>query len=106
MKAVSLAQNGVVGPIKVPQDRVQIAAIATPSTTLAGATFVLQAEFFTGVFQTSGVFDGVLNVPAVQITGPNQYAWADVSGAQQVQVKRTDAGGGDGSVGIDVKQAG
>jgi len=105
MQATNLAQNGILGPFKVPQDRTQIAAIATPSTAAAGAVFVLQAEFFPDEWTTIGVFDGVLNVPAVQITGPSQYAWADVSGAQRVQVKRTDGTGGDGSVGLDVKQA-
>lgn len=103
MQATNLAQNEHVES-KVPGGRCQVAAIATPAITAAGATFELRAEIFTGEWITLGLWDAKANAVAVSITGPNQYAWANVPGAQQVRAFRTDGAGGNGSVGLSIQE--
>lgn len=100
MKAVNLAQNET---IVLPVDRIRsgVAVIATPANTIATAVFVVEVEMFPGAWNSVGVFDAVAQAKVASITGPNQYAWTDVPGAQRIQVRRTDATGGDGSVGLD-----
>ena len=90
---------------KVPQDGDYLASIATPAATNTTAVFELRAEFFTDEFVAIGLFDGILQAAAANITGASKFAWADVPGAQRVRVYRTDATGGDGSVGLAVQRA-
>jgi hypothetical protein len=103
MQATNLAQNEFVDQ-KIPGGRAQVASIATPAETAAGATFELRLELFPTEFQKIGLWDGVANAVAVSITGPNQYAWANVPGGQTARVVRTDGAGGNGSVGLDVRE--
>lgn len=100
MLAVNLAQNE---DITLPVDRVRsgVAIVATPAGTAAGAIFVIEVELFAGLWNAVGLFDAVLQAKADNITGPNQYGWTDVPGAQRIRVRRTDATGGSGLVGLD-----
>ena len=102
MKAVNLAQDKT---IELPVDRIKsgVAVLATPGTTAGTAVFVLEVLLFAdlGTWNSVGVFDAVAQAKADNITGANQYAWADVPAAQKIRVRRTDATGGDGSVGLD-----
>lgn len=98
MQAVNLAQDEVVA---IPVDRIKsgVVALATIAATNATAVFVLEVELFPGVFTAVGVFNAQTQVAADNITGPSKYAWADVPGAQSARIRRTDATGGNGSVG-------
>lgn len=100
MKAVNLAQDGT---IILPIDKLRsgVAVVGTPASTSATAVFVIEIELFSGVWNSVGLFNGVTQAKADNITGPGQYGWTDVPGAQRIQVRRTDATGGDGSVGLD-----
>lgn len=100
MKAVNLAQNATI-VMPVDKTRSGVAIVATPATTAAGAVFVVEVELFSGAWNSVGVFNAVTQLKVDNITGPSQYAWTDVPGAQQIRVRRTDATGGDGSVGLD-----
>lgn len=100
MKAVSLAQNETI-VLPVDKTRSGVAIVGTPAGTSATAVFVIEIELFSGVWNPVGLFDGVAQAKADNITGPNGYGWTDVPGAQRIQVRRTDATGGDGSVGLD-----
>lgn len=100
MKAVNLAQDETI-VLTIDRSRSGVASIATPAATAGTATFVLEIELFTDEWNSVGVFNAVTQLAADNITGPGQYAWADVPAAQRVRVRRSDATGGDGSVGID-----
>lgn len=104
MFAISLAQSEYI-EAKVPQDGDYLASIATPAATSATAVFELRAEFFTDEFVAIGVFNGIAQGAVTSLTGPSQYGWADVPGAQRVRVYRTDGTGGDGSVGLAIQRA-
>jgi hypothetical protein len=100
MLAVNLAQNETL-PIPVDKTRSGVAVIGTPAVTSATAVFVLEIELFTGLWNSVGVFDAVAQAKADNVTGPSKYAWADIPGAQSARIRRTDATGGNGSVGGD-----
>jgi len=100
MKAVNLAQNETI-VLPIDKTRSGVAVVGTPDTTDAAAVFVIEIELFTGKWNPVGLFNGVTQAKADNVTGPNQYGWTDVPGAQRIQVRRTDAAGGDGSVGLD-----
>ena len=104
MPTKSLAQNGVIA-LPVPKQRSQVATMATGDTTDPAANFVVEIEGVTGVWTPIGIFDGVAQGPVDSITGPSQYAWTDVPGAQNARARRTDAAGGDGTVAFEIVEA-
>lgn len=102
MATKNLAVQNDVIVLKVPQARSQVATLATKSTVDAGAVFVIETEHVTGEWMPTGVFDAVAQAAADNITGPLQWCWTDVPGAQNVRVRRTDANGNDGTVAFNV----
>jgi len=100
MKAVNLVQNGTI-VLPIDRSRSGVAVVGTPAGTAAGAVFVIEIELFPDAWNTVGLFNGVTQAKADNVTGPGQYGWADVPGAQRIRVRRTDGTGGDGSVGLD-----
>jgi len=105
MPTKNLATQNDTITIKTSQQRSLVASIATKSTAAAGADFVIETEHIQGEWAPTGIFDAVAQGPVDSITGPSQWAWTDIPGAQQVRVRRTDANGGDGTVALNVVEA-
>lgn len=99
----NLAQNEFIEIVNPSLDSAAIAAIGTGAATDGGGVFVLQVETLSGEFVTVKVYNGVTRVDAASnITGASQYAWAEVYGVKKVRVTRTDASGGNGTVGLSL----
>lgn len=102
----SLAQNEYIELVSPNRVRSAVASIATKSTTNAGATFVIQVEGCSGEFISIGLFNAITQLAANNLTGASQYGWTDVPGNLKVRATRTDANGGDGTVGLSIVDSG
>lgn len=100
----NLIQNGYIELIPSRQ-RSNVVSLATSADTSATAVFVVQIEGITGEFVTIGLLNAITQLPASNLTGASQYGWTDIPGAQKVRVTRTDATGGNGTVGASLIEA-
>jgi len=98
-----IAQSATTYSQKVPGGHLYRAAIGSGHDAAAGAVFELRVRL--NKDQTPfavAVWNALTHAYAVSITGPDQYAWADVPGAESVFVVRTDGTGGVGTGGLDL----
>ena len=100
-----VAANSLTAAQKVPQNKAQAAVVATSADTPAGAEIAIMAEVITGELIQLTLFNGVEGSSVDSITGPSQYAWTNIPGAQRVYAKRLDANGGNAHVALDVVEA-
>ena len=101
----NLAQNEYI-ELSCTRGRSVVAAMATAAATSATAVFVIQVEGPSGEFISIGLFNGITQLAADNLTGASQYGWADIPGALKVRFTRTDATGGDGTVATSIVEAG
>lgn len=93
MYKAGLAQNAITNSMKVPKDSTNVAAIASSDDADAGCTIELRVRMFPGQTPFAiSVWDAISHSEVSHLTGASQYGWADVPGAEEVYVVRTDAG--------------
>lgn len=108
MPQKNLAQNETI-EIVVPRDCNGAASMTTPSTTAAGAVFVMEKFVRTGTsadeWNSMTVRNEVTGLDAANITGASQSAWAEVIAARKIRVRRTDGTGGTGLVNFEWRRS-
>ncbi len=102
----NLIQDGTIVLTIPDRSRNAVAAIATIAATSATGVFVIEVETIDDEWISIGLFNAKTQLAADNLTGASQYGWADIPGVRKVRTRRTDATGGNGSVGLSVSFAG
>lgn len=103
MVEANLAQNAFI-QIDLAKFKNGAVALATAAATVAGAVFVLEVQGIQLEWIALKLFDTINKVDVANLTGPSKTATCEVPSYDSVRVRRTDATGGNGTVGINFRE--